>query len=90
MGEIVAGIAATFEMTATLRYERRYPATINSPEETRHALAAAVALVGADNVRHRSDAGDGVGGFRVHAAGEARLLHLARRRPRAGHAEPRS
>ena len=50
MGEIVAGIAATFEMTATLRYERRYPATINSPAETQHALAAATALVGVANV----------------------------------------
>ena len=50
MGEIVAGIAATFEMTATLRYERRYPATVNSPEETQHALGAATALVGAANV----------------------------------------
>ena len=50
MGEIVAGLAATFDMAATLRYERRYPATINTPEETRHALAAATALVGADNV----------------------------------------
>ena len=50
MGEIVAGIAATFEMTATLRYERRYPATINSPEETGHALAAATALLGVSNV----------------------------------------
>jgi len=50
MGEIVAGIAATFEMTATLRYERRYPATVNTPEETQHALVAATALVGAANV----------------------------------------
>ena len=50
IGEIVAGLAATFDMAATLRYERRYPATINTPEETRHALAAATALVGADNV----------------------------------------
>jgi len=50
MGEIVSGVAATFEMTATLRYERRYPATINTPEETQHALAAATALVGAANV----------------------------------------
>ena len=37
-------------MTATLRYERRYPATINTPAETQHALAAATALVGADHV----------------------------------------
>jgi hippurate hydrolase len=50
MGEIVAGIASTFEMSATLRYERRYPATVNTPGETQHALAAATALVGAANV----------------------------------------
>jgi hippurate hydrolase len=50
IGEIVAGLASTFDMSATLRYERRYPATINTRTETRHALAAATALVGADNV----------------------------------------
>ena len=50
MGEIVAGLAATFEVSATLRYERRYPATINTAAETRHALAAATRLVGAENV----------------------------------------
>ncbi len=50
MGEIVDGIARTFDMTASLRYERRYPATINSARETQHALAAATALVGAANV----------------------------------------
>ena len=47
---IVAGIAATFEMTATVRYERRYPATVNSAAETGHAIAAAAAVVGAENV----------------------------------------
>jgi len=50
MRTIVDGIAATFEMTATLRYERRYPATVNSEAETRHALAAAAAVVGRDSV----------------------------------------
>jgi hippurate hydrolase len=47
---IVAGVAATFEMTATVRYERRYPATVNSEVETGHAVAAAGAVVGAENV----------------------------------------
>jgi hippurate hydrolase len=47
---IVAGLAATFEMTATVRYERRYPATVNTETETRHAVAAAAAVVGAGNV----------------------------------------
>jgi hippurate hydrolase len=37
-------------MTATLRYERRYPATVNSEAETAHALAAAAAVVGRDKV----------------------------------------
>ena len=47
---IVAGLAATFEMKATVRYERRYPALVNSETETGYAVAAATAVVGADNV----------------------------------------
>ena len=50
MRGIVAGAAAMFDMTATVRYERRYPATVNAPTETRHAIAAAAAVVGSDNV----------------------------------------
>jgi len=50
MRTIVAGIAATFEMTASVRYERRYPATVNDAAETEHAIAAATAVVGAANV----------------------------------------
>jgi len=34
-----------------LRYERRYPPTINTPAETETAAAIAVSLVGEDNVR---------------------------------------
>ena len=47
---IVAGLAATFEMKATVRYERRYPALVNSEAETGYAVAAAAAVVGADHV----------------------------------------
>jgi hippurate hydrolase len=50
MRGIVAGVAATFDMTATVRYERRYPATVNSETETEHAAAAARTVVGAANV----------------------------------------
>ncbi|HEV2606361.1 MAG TPA: amidohydrolase, partial [Xanthomonadaceae bacterium] len=50
MRSIVSGVAATFEMSATLRYERRYPALVNAEAETQHAVAAATAIVGADNV----------------------------------------
>jgi hippurate hydrolase len=47
---IVAGVASMFEMSATVRYERRYPATVNAEAETAHAIAAARAVVGAANV----------------------------------------
>jgi hippurate hydrolase len=50
MRTIVAGIAATFEMTASVRYERRYPATVNDAAETEHAIAAATTVVGAAHV----------------------------------------
>jgi len=50
MRTIVAGVAATFEMSATVRYERRYPATVNAEVETRKAIAAAAVVVGPDNV----------------------------------------
>jgi amidohydrolase len=50
MRTIVAGVAAMFEMTASIRYERRYPPTVNSAAETAHALAAASAVVGAAKV----------------------------------------
>ena len=50
MRTIVEGIAAMFEMSVTLRYERRYPATVNSNAETQHAIAAAAAVVGAERV----------------------------------------
>ena len=44
MRTIVEHVAATFEMTATLRYERRYPATVNTAAETSHAVAAAAGI----------------------------------------------
>jgi amidohydrolase len=50
MRGIVAGVAATFDMSATVRYERRYPATVNAEAETRDAVAAATAVVGPERV----------------------------------------
>jgi amidohydrolase len=50
MRTLVDGIAAMFEMSVALRYERRYPATVNSAEETERARRAAEAVVGAANV----------------------------------------
>jgi hippurate hydrolase len=48
--EIVAGVAATFDIHASVRYERRYPATVNSAAETANAVRAMEAVVGEDRV----------------------------------------
>ena len=50
MRRIADGVCAAFGGTAELRYERRYPATVNSVEETAHAEAAASAIVGDGNI----------------------------------------
>ncbi len=43
---LAAGVASTFEMAATVRYERRYPSTVNTAAETAHAVRAARSVVG--------------------------------------------
>jgi len=50
MHAIVEGLGITFGMRASLDYQRRYPATVNSPGETQHAIEAATALLGRENV----------------------------------------
>jgi hippurate hydrolase len=48
---IADGVCASLGASMVLRYERRYPATVNSAAETERAAATAASLVGADNVR---------------------------------------
>ena len=48
--ELCAAVAHGFGATATVKYERIYPATINSPAEYTLATAGADQLVGAENV----------------------------------------
>ena len=48
--ELCAAVAHGFGATATVKYERIYPATINSPAEYTLATAVADQLVGAENV----------------------------------------
>src|SRR5205085_7723848 len=48
---IAEGICASLGTTMTMRYERRYPPTVNSPEATERAAATAASLVGDENVR---------------------------------------
>ncbi|MBX3454736.1 M20 aminoacylase family protein [Ferrovibrio sp.] len=50
MQQIVTGIAAAHGATATLDYQRRYPPTINTADETELAARAAAAVVGRQNV----------------------------------------
>ena len=50
MLHIINGIAASFGGSAELRYERRYPATINTAQETEWATATAVEIAGEDRV----------------------------------------
>jgi amidohydrolase len=48
--ELCSAVAQGFGATATVKYERIYPATINSPAEYTLATAVADQLVGAENV----------------------------------------
>jgi hippurate hydrolase len=48
--QIIDGVASAFGATAELKYERRYPTTINSVQETEWSAEAACAVVGANNV----------------------------------------
>jgi hippurate hydrolase len=50
MGEIVEGSAAAFGCSATLKFERNYPALVNDPEQTAFAVEVMQALVGRENV----------------------------------------
>jgi len=60
---LCAAVAQGFGATATVKYERLYPATINSPAE--YTLAAAVAdqLVGPENVVHNLEPSMGAEDF---------------------------
>lgn len=53
IAEVAKGIAAAHGARAEVRYDRRYMPTINTPEETEFAAAAAAKVVGEANVlRH--------------------------------------
>ena len=50
LGEIVAGQAVSYGVTAELRYERGYPATVNCAKEAAHAADVAVEIAGEGKV----------------------------------------
>ena len=50
MSEIVPSLAAAFGATATLKYDRNYPVTINHPAQTEKAIAVAELVAGKGGV----------------------------------------
>ena len=55
LSELVPSIAAAFGASATIKYERVYPATINTAAEARFAADVAGEVVGRENVVHDLD-----------------------------------
>jgi hippurate hydrolase len=54
LGRIAKGLAAAHGAEASVRYERRYPATINTRDETRHAAMIASEVAGDSIIREVS------------------------------------
>jgi hippurate hydrolase len=50
VGRVAEGVAAAAGASAEVRYERRYPATVNTKPEAEAAARAAASIVGADRV----------------------------------------
>jgi hippurate hydrolase len=50
LADLAGSIAEAFGATATVKYERVYPATVNTAREAEFARDVAIGLVGADNV----------------------------------------
>ena len=79
-----AAVAAAHRCTADVRYERRYPATVNDAEATGRAARAAALARRRGQRRAATRPEHGLRGLRLHAARAARLLRLARQRPDRG------
>ena len=55
LSELIPAIATAFGATATLKYERVYPATINHDRQAEFAASVAEALIGVENVVRNLD-----------------------------------
>ncbi len=91
LNELCSAVALGFGATATVNYERIYPATINTPAETEFAADVAESLVGAENVVRDMEPSMGAEDFsfmlqvkpgaymRIGQGGEGScMLHMAR------------
>jgi hippurate hydrolase len=61
--EIASAVALGFGATASVKYERRYPATINTPDEAAFAADVAETLVGPEHVDRDMDPSMGAEDF---------------------------
>ena len=89
--ELCSAVALGFGASATVNYERIYPATINTPRETDFAADVAESLVGADHVERSMEPSMGAEDFsfmlqvkpgaymRIGQGGEGScMLHMSR------------
>jgi hippurate hydrolase len=63
LNEVCSGVAMGLGATAHVKYERIYPATINSPDEARFAASVAQGLVGEEHVDSEMDPSMGAEDF---------------------------
>ncbi|WP_374412814.1 M20 aminoacylase family protein [Hydrogenophaga sp.] len=63
LNEVCSGVALGLGAAAHVKYERIYPATINSPEEARFAASVATSLVGREHVDTEMDPSMGAEDF---------------------------
>ena len=74
---------AAYGAKANVTYDRGYPVTVNHAEQTDSPPPSPRDVAGDERGRHRHAAGDGRGGFLLHAGGAPRRLHLRRQRRHA-------
>ena len=86
--EVVEGTAKLYGAKATLTYKRDYPVTLNHERQTDFAADVAARGGRRASVSTTTAAGDGRGGFLLHAQCAAGRLHLRRQRRQRRAASP--
>ena len=87
--EVVEGTAAAHGAKARLTYRRGYPVLVNHAAQTDFAAKIAGEIAGGDKVDVAHGAGDGRGGFLLHAQRAPGRLHLRRQWRQRRPASPR-
>ena len=84
IAEVIEGTAQLYGAKAKITYTNGYPVVVNHERQTAFAADVAREIAGKDKVDTDVAAGDGRGGFRLHARRAARRLHLRRQRRQRG------